>query len=86
MDDSNSVELTSEQAEAELASYGKSYSVVRLLDKEDVDSDRFCLLNGPGCPCLRLVCDKVIEQGGECTERLAFGSSTYEAFVRSVAV
>ena len=86
MDDSNSVELTSEQAEAELASYGKSYSVVRLLDKEDVDSDRFCLLNGPGCPCLRLVCDKVIELGGECTERLAFGSSTYEAFVRSVSV
>ena len=85
MDDKN-VKLTREQAEEELLSYRGSYPVARLLDKNEVDSDRFCLLNGAGCPCLRLVCNDVIASGGESTQRISMGKSTYEALVRSVSV
>ena len=47
------VNLTDEEAAAEVARVAKNYPVVRLLSADQIKSEPNCLLAGNRCPCLR---------------------------------
>lgn len=47
------VNLTDEEAAAEVARVAKTYPVVRLLSADQIKSEPNCLLAGNRCPCLR---------------------------------
>lgn len=47
------VNLTDEEAAAEVARVAKTYPVVRLLSADQIKSEPNCLLAGDRCPCLR---------------------------------
>ena len=86
MDDKQKVILTQEQAAGEVARARKIYPVVRLLDAQEVSTDSSCLLLGEGCPCLRMVCSKVLAEGGEVCEQLRVGDEVHRGIVRYVEV
>ena len=50
---SHEVNLTDEEAAAEVARVAKTYPVVRLLSADQIKSEPNCLLAGDRCPCLR---------------------------------
>ena len=47
------VNLTDEEAAAEVARVARTYPVVRLLSADQIKSEPNCLLAGDRCPCLR---------------------------------
>lgn len=47
------VNLTDEEAAAEVARVAKTYPVVRLLSADQIKREPNCLLAGDRCPCLR---------------------------------
>lgn len=48
---SHEVNLTDEEAAAEVARVAKTYPVVRLLSADQIKSEPNCLLAGDRCPC-----------------------------------
>ena len=86
MDDDKKLSYTQEQVESELARASKIYPVVRLLDKDTVDSEKHCLLFGQDCPCLRKVCDDVFDNGGEVINELRAGDAEHRAVARYVEI
>lgn len=86
MDEKQSVSLTEEQAAGEVARASRIYPVARLLNSREVDNESSCLLFGEGCPCMRKVCEDVLEHGGEVSERLRVGDDEHRATVRYMEV
>lgn len=75
------VNLTDEEAAAEVARVAKTYPVVRLLSADQIKSEPNCLLAGNRCPCLRQsslealagsddVSEQLLNDGTECRARL----------------
>lgn len=80
------VNLTDEEAAAEVARVAKIYPVVRLLSADQVKSDRNCLLAGDRCPCLRQSSLEAMASSDEISERLLSDGVEYRARVRSLTV
>lgn len=80
------VNLTDEEAAAEVARAAKIYPVVRLLSADQVKSDRNCLLAGDRCPCLRQSSLEAMTSSDEISERLLNDGVEYRARIRSLMV
>lgn len=64
------VNLTDEEAAAEVARVAKTYPVVRLLSADQIKSEPNCLLAGDRCPCLRQSSLEALAGSDEISERL----------------
>ena len=84
--DGRKVALTRRQADEEVLRYKGLYPVVELLDAQEVDEDRYCLLCGNDCPCMRKVALDVLHEGGEQTRSLRMGDDYHRATARYVEV
>ena len=80
------VEYSLEQANQEVRRLKGIYPVVELLDAEEVETERNCLLNGEGCPCMRLVCADLLHDKSHETRTLQMGDSKHKATARYVEV
>lgn len=80
------VNLTDEEAAAEVARVARTYPVVRLLSADQVKSERNCLLAGDRCPCLRQSSLEALATSDEISERLLNDGVEYRARVRSLTV
>ena len=80
------VNLTDEEAAAEVARVAKIYPVVRLMSADQVKSERNCLLAGDRCPCLRQSSLEALATSDEISERLLNDGVEYRARVRSLTV
>jgi putative two-component system response regulator len=78
--------MTKAQAGREIERLKDMYPVVQLLDQNQLESEHYCLLLGQNCPCMRKVCEEVIESGGERTELLGIGDENHSATARYVNV
>lgn len=86
MDDKQPIRLTGQQAEHELEYYRERYPVARLLSESEIEGERFCLVNGVGCPCMRMVCRDVLESKGQGIERISLGDDSHDATARYLEV
>lgn len=80
------VNLTDEEAAAEVARVAKTYPVVRLLSADQIKSEPNCLLAGNRCPCLRQSSLEALADSGEVSEQLLNDGVEYRARVRSLTV
>ena len=72
------VNLTDEEAAAEVARVAKTYPVVRLLSADQIKSEPNCLLAGNRCPCLA--------DSDEVSEQLLNDGTEYRARLRPLKV
>lgn len=81
------VNLTDEEAAAEVARVAKTYPVVRLLSADQIKSEPNCLLAGERCPCLRQSSLEALAAGSdEVSERLLNDGVEYRARLRPLKV
>lgn len=80
------VNLTDEEAAAEVARVAKTYPVVRLMSADQVKSERNCLLAGDRCPCLRQSSLEALADSGEVSEQLFNDGIEYRARLRPLKV
>lgn len=80
------VNLTDEEAAAEVARVAKTYPVVRLLSADQIKSEPNCLLAGDRCPCLRQSSLEALADSGEVSERLLNDGIEYRARLRPLKV
>lgn len=80
------VNLTDEEAAAEVARVARTYPVVRLLSADQIKSEPNCLLAGDRCPCLRQSSLEALTTSDEISERLLNDGVEYRARVRSLTV
>lgn len=80
------VNLTDEEAAAEVARVAKTYPVVRLLSADQIKSEPNCLLAGDRCPCLRQSSLEALTDSDEVSEQLLNDGVEYRARVRSLTV
>lgn len=78
--------LTRQQADEEVLRYKGIYPVVKLLSAQEIDEERYCLLCGNDCPCMRKVALEVLREGGEQTRSLRMGDDCHRATARYVEV
>ena len=86
MADEQLVRMTQEQADEEVLRYKELYPVVELLDPETVATESYCLLHGESCPCMRMVAQEVLRDGGEQSHSLQMGDSCHRATARYLEV
>lgn len=80
------VNLTDEEAAAEVARVAKTYPVVRLLSADQIKSEPNCLLAGNRCPCLRQSSLEVLADSDEVSEQLLNDGTEYRARLRPLKV
>ena len=80
------VNLTDEEAAAEVARVAKTYSVVRLLSADQIKSEPNCLLAGDRCPCLRQSSLEALTDSDEVSEQLLNDGVEYRAHLRPLKV
>lgn len=80
------VNLTDEEAAAEVARVAKTYPVVRLLSADQIKSEPNCLLAGDRCPCLRQSSLEALADSGEVSEQLLNDGIEYRARLRPLKV
>ena len=81
------VNLTDEEAAAEVARVAKTYPVVRLLSADQIKREPNCLLAGERCPCLRQSSLEALAAGSdEVSERLLNDGVEYRARLRPLKV
>ncbi len=80
------VNLTDEEAAAEVARVAKTYPVVRLLSADQIKSEPNCLLAGDRCPCLRQSSLEALADSDEVSEQLLNDGVEYRARLRSLKV
>lgn len=85
-EDGRVVSLTLREAEEELNRYRGLYPVVRMLDPDALKSESFCLLYGADCPCMRMVCEEVLQTRCDSTKTLRMGDERHVATARYVEV
>ena len=76
---SHEVNLTDEEAAAEVARVAKTYPVVRLLSADQIKSEPNCLLAGNRCPCLRQSSLEALADSDEVSEQLLNDGVEYRA-------
>lgn len=79
------VNLTDEEAAAEVARVAKTYPVVRLLSADQIKSEPNCLLAGNRCPCLRQSSLEALA-GSDDAEQLLNDGTEYRARLRPLKV
>ena len=80
------VNLTDEEAAAEVARVAKTYPVVRLLSADQIKSEPNCLLAGDRCPCLRQASLEALADSDEVSEQLLNDGTEYRARLRPLKV
>ncbi len=80
------VNLTDEEAAAEVARVAKTYPVVRLLSADQIKSEPNCLLAGNRCPCLRQSSLEALADSDELSEQLLNDGVEYRARLRPLKV
>ena len=80
------VNLTDEEAAAEVARVAKTYPVVRLLSADQIKSEPNCLLAGDLCPCLRQSSLEALTDSDEVSEQLLNDGVEYRAHLRPLKV
>lgn len=80
------VNLTDEEAAAEVARVAKTYPVVRLLSADQIKSEPNCLLVGDRCPCLRQASLEALTDSDEVSEQLLNDGVEYRARLRPLKV
>lgn len=80
------VNLTDEEAAAEVARVAKNYPVVRLLSADQIKSEPNCLLAGDRCPCLRQSSLEALADSDEVSEQLLNDGTEYRARLRPLKV
>lgn len=80
------VNLTDEEAAAEVARVAKTYPVVRLLSADQIKSEPNCLLAGDRCPCLRQSSLEALADSDEVSEQLLNDGVEYRACLRPLKV
>ena len=80
------VNLTGEEAAAEVARVAKTYPVVRLLSADQIKSEPNCLLAGDRCPCLRQSSLEALADSDEVSEQLLNDGVEYRARLRPLKV
>lgn len=80
------VNLTDEEAAAEVARVAKTYPVVRLLSADQIKSEPNCLLAGDHCPCLRQSSLEALADSDEVSEQLLNDGTEYRARLRPLKV
>lgn len=80
------VNLTDEEAAAEVARVAKTYPVVRLLSAEQIKSEPNCLLAGNRCPCLRQSSLEALAGSDDVSEQLLNDGTEYRARLRPLKV
>lgn len=80
------VNLTDEEAAAEVARVAKTYPVVRLLSADQIKSEPNCLLAGDRCPCLRQASLEALTDSDEVSEQLLNDGVEYRAHLRPLKV
>lgn len=80
------VNLTDEEAAAEVARVAKNYPVVRLLSADQIKSEPNCLLAGDRCPCLRQSSLEALAGSDEVSEQLLNDGVEYRARLRPLKV
>lgn len=80
------VNLTDEEAAAEVARVAKTYPVVRLLSADQIKSEPNCLLAGDRCPCLRQASLEALTDSDEVSEQLLNDGVEYRARLRPLKV
>lgn len=80
------VNLTDEEAAAEVARVAKTYPVVRLLSADQIKSEPNCLLAGGRCPCLRQSSLEALADSDEVSEQLLNDGTEYRARLRPLKV
>lgn len=80
------VNLTDEEAAAEVARVAKTYPVVRLLSADQIKSEPNCLLAGDRCPCLRQSSLEALAGSDDVSERLLNDGTEYRARLRPLKV
>lgn len=80
------VNLTDDEAAAEVARVAKTYPVVRLLSADQIKSEPNCLLAGNRCPCLRQSSLEALADSDEVSEQLLNDGVEYRARLRPLKV
>lgn len=80
------VNLSDEEAAAEVARVAKTYPVVRLLSADQIKSEPNCLLAGDRCPCLRQASLEALTDSDEVSEQLLNDGVEYRAHLRPLKV
>lgn len=80
------VDLTDEEAAAEVARVAKTYPVVRLLSADQIKSEPNCLLAGNRCPCLRQASLEALAGSDDVSEQLLNDGTEYRARLRPLKV
>lgn len=80
------VNLTDEEAAAEVARVAKTYPVVHLLSADQIKSEPNCLLAGNRCPCLRQSSLEALADSDEVSEQLLNDGVEYRARLRPLKV
>lgn len=80
------VNLTGEEAAAEVARVAKTYPVVRLLSADQIKSEPNCLLAGDRCPCLRQSSLEALAGSDDVSEQLLNDGVEYRARLRPLKV
>ena len=80
------VNLTDEEAAAEVARVARTYPVVRLLSADQIKSEPNCLLAGDRCPCLRQSSLEALTDSDEVSEQLLNDGVEYRARLRPLKV
>ena len=80
------VNLTDEEAAAEVARVAKTYPVVRLLSADQIKSEPNCLLAGDRCPCLRQSSLEALAGSDDVSEQLLNDGVEYRARLRPLKV
>jgi putative two-component system response regulator len=87
MDGRIGTKVTLEEAYEEIDRLKAVFPVVRLLDEKGVTEDSNCLLCGEGCPCMRRVCEELLEaHTGKETRQLRMGDNDHKATARYLEV
>lgn len=86
MRNNHEVNLTDEEAAAEVARVAKTYPVVRLLSADQIKSEPNCLLAGNRCPCLRQSSLEALADSDEVSEQLLNDGVEYRARLRPLKV
>lgn len=80
------VNLTDEEAAAEVARVAKTCPVVRLLSADQIKSEPNCLLAGDRCPCLRQSSLEALAGSDDVSEQLLNDGVEYRARLRPLKV
>lgn len=80
------VRVTESQAAEEIERLERIFPTVKLLNEDEVESDTNCLVCGAETPCMRKVCEGVLESKEEQTRVLRLGNENYKATARYLEV